>query len=149
VRGSRLQSRRSRRGYRRGDSALASLCTPWYAARALPGAVANAVVAVAGGSLVALVATLVTPPRGLVAVLAGAGVVMGALACVGPFSRRTRAGGAALTGTVFRSRTATLLATCLLLAAALALLATRQVSGAGYSPLPAPPWAHSLRTSLH
>jgi hypothetical protein len=148
LRQSRLDARRARRGHRRGDSSLATLCTPWYAVAALPGAVLNAVVALTGAVLAALVATVTTPPRTLVLVLALAGVVTGLVVYWGPFSGRTRDGGAAFTRGLLRSRTATLVVVGLLLASALALLVTRQVTGPTYSPLPAPPWASSLRGSL-
>jgi hypothetical protein len=148
LRRSRLDARRARRGHRRGDSSLATLCTPWYAAAALPGAALNAVVALTGAALAALVATLTTPPRTLVLVLALAGVVTGVIVYWGPFSGRTRDGGAAFTAALLRSRTATLVAVGVVLASALGLLVTRQVTGPTYSPLPPPPWASSLHGTL-
>jgi hypothetical protein len=148
LRRSRLDARRARRGHRRGDSSLATLCTPWYAAAALPGAVLNAVVALTGAALAALVATLTTPPRTLVLVLALAGVVTGVIVYWGPFSGRTRDGGAAFTAGLLRSRTATLVAVGVVLASTLGLLVTREVTGPTYSPLPPPPWASSLHGTL-
>jgi hypothetical protein len=148
LRRSRLSVRRERRGYRRGDSLLATARTPWYVLVSLPGAVFNAGVAVTCTVLAALVATVTTPPRALVEVLALAGLVMGAVVYWGPFSRLTRDGCAALTAGVLRSRTATLVVVGLILAGALALLVTRQVTGPRYSPLPAPPWASGLRGLL-
>ena len=148
VRTTRLQRWRSSRGYRRGDSVLATACTPWFAVVALPGTLVNAGVALVDATLVVLVATLATPPRSLVYVLALGGVAASAFVCWGPFSRETRAGGATVARAALRSRATTLFVLVLLSAAVIALLVTRQVTGPAYSPLPAPPWAHSLRSSL-
>jgi hypothetical protein len=148
VRAVRLGGWRSSRGYRRGDAVLATACTPWFALVALPGAVVNAGVALVDAALVVLVATLATPPRTLVYVLALGGIATGVFVYWGPFSRETRAGGATVTRAALRSRATALVVVGLLCAGAVALMVTREVAGPAYSPLPAPPWAHSLRTSL-
>jgi Protein kinase domain len=148
VRAGRLQGWRARRGYRRGDSYLATACTPWFAVVALPGAVVNAAVALVDAALVVLVATLATPPRALVYVLALGGLATGVFVYWGPFSRETRAGGAMLAGAALRSRATTVVTLVLVSVAVVGLLMTRQVVGPAYAPIPAPPWGHSLRSSL-
>ncbi len=116
VRTTRLSGWRSSRGYRRGDAVLATACTPWFALLAFPGAVVNAAVALVDAALVVLIATLATPPRTLVYVLALGGIATGVFVYWGPFSRETRAGGAAVARAALRSRTTALVVVGLLCA---------------------------------
>jgi hypothetical protein len=115
---------------------------------ALPGAVVNAAVALVDTALVVLVATLATPPRALMYVLALGALATGVFVYWGPFSRETRAGGAVLARAALRSRATTVVTLVLVSVAVMGLLMTRQVAGPVYAPIPAPPWGHVLRSSL-
>lgn len=124
------------------------MSTPWFAVVALPGAAVNAALALVDAALVVVIATLTAPPRALVLVLALAGVVASAFVCWGPFSREIRAGGATVTSVVLRPGTTALVTVLAVFVAAVAVLATRQVAGPTYAPLPPPPWHQSLRNAL-
>jgi hypothetical protein len=144
----RLLQWRIRRGPRRNDAMLATLCTPWFIVLALPGAVLNAAFAVAGGGFAVIVATMALPPRLLVYVLALGAVVACTAAWWGPFSRDVRVGGRAVSSALLRTGVTTVLVLSVLVAACLTLLLVRQVAGPAYAPFPLPPWRHGLRELL-
>ncbi len=145
VRGDRLSRWRRRRGPRRGDTILATVCAPWFALLALPGAVVNAGIALVSGAAVVGAATLALPPRTLVYVLAVGSVVAGAFVSWGPFSCDVRAGSRVVSSALLRPGLTSLLVLLAIVAAAAAVLLVRQVAGPVYAPFPSPPWQHSLR----
>jgi hypothetical protein len=148
VRTERLFRWRERRGPRRSDSALAALCTPWFALRALPGAVVNSAIAVVSGAGVVVAATLALPPRTVLQALAVAGLLAAVVCWCGPFSRDVRAGGRVMSSVLLHPRTSALLVVLALAVAGLAVLLTREIAGPVYAPFPPPPWQHVLRGSL-
>jgi serine/threonine protein kinase len=148
VRANRLTAWRLRRGPRRNDSVLATMCTPWFSVVAAPGTVINAGFALAGAAVVVTMATLAMPPRTLVYVLALGGFAASVLLWCGPGGRGVRAGGRTVSAVLLQPGLTTVLVLLAIASAAVAVLLTRQVAGAFYAPFPLPPWQHGIREFL-
>ncbi len=145
VRGDMLAGWRRQRGVRRNDSLVANACVPWFGVLALPGAIANAGLAIIDGAIVVVIATLTTDLGSLAFVLAPAGLIAALFVWWGPFSRDVRIGARSVTGTLLRPGAATVTVLLLVGATAIGLIGVHQVSGAVYAPLPHPPWEQPLR----
>ncbi|MEJ7690166.1 MAG: serine/threonine-protein kinase [Nocardioidaceae bacterium] len=145
LRGRRLEEWRRRRGVRRNDSTVATMCVPWFAMLALPPALVNAGVAVADAAIVVVVTVLLDDPASPGQVLAFAGLVSALFVWWGPLSADVRAGGRIVSQTLLQPGAATIMVLTLVALSAVGLLAIRGSVGPQYVPLPDPPWERSLR----
>jgi len=146
LRGRRLKEWRRRRGARRNDSTVATVCMPWFAVLALPAALLNAGVAIVDAVIVVVVTVLLDDPASPSQVLALAGVVGALFVWWGPLSGDVRAGGRIVTRTLLQPGAATIMVLTLVALSAVGLLAIRGSVGPQYDPLPDPPWERSLRS---
>ncbi|MGH3500785.1 MAG: protein kinase domain-containing protein [Nocardioidaceae bacterium] len=136
---------RARRGPRRTDAALATLSMPWLMLRALPTALVNVGVAALDGAVVVVGMTLALDAGWLSWTLAAGGFVTGFFVWFGPLSRSVRAGARQVSSTVVRPGARGLVALFLVLAAVGGVVLWWRVAGPTYAPLPAPPWAETLK----